>query len=118
MGFLHWHGGEPGERPASREPQELSMSVEITDVRVFRTSGQGKVKAYVNVTLGGEYTIHGVKVMERDDGALWVSMPRLRSPGSGVWRDIFHPITAEARERLINAVLAAYEESPERGRGQ
>jgi stage V sporulation protein G len=91
------------------------MSVEITDVRVFRTSGSGKIKAYVNVTLGGEYTIHGVKVMERDDGALWVSMPRLRSPGSGVWRDIFHPITAEARERLIEAVLAAYEEAPGRG---
>jgi stage V sporulation protein G len=86
------------------------MSVEITDIRVFRVLGSGKVKAYANVTLGGEFAVHGVKVMERDDGTVWVSMPRQRSATDGVWRDVFHPITGEARDRLISMVLKAYEE--------
>ncbi len=83
--------------------------MEITDIRIFRIIGSDKVKAYANVTLGGEYAVHGVKVMERDDGSLWVSMPRQRSASDGQWRDVFHQITSEARERLYPAVLDAYE---------
>lgn len=86
------------------------MPVDITDIRIFRIIGSGKVKAYINVTLGGEYAVHGVKVMKREDGELWVSMPRQRSASDGQWRDVFHPITSEARERLMSAVLKAYEE--------
>lgn len=86
------------------------MVVEISDVRVFRILGsEKKVKALVSITLGGEYAVHGIKVMERDDGTLWVSMPRQRNPSDGSWRDVFHPVTGESRERLINAVLKAYE---------
>jgi len=86
------------------------MAIEITDVRVFRLLSKGtKVRAVATVTLGGEYAVHGLKVMERDDGVLWVSMPRQRNPSDGSWRDVFHPVTGEAREKLINAVLEAYE---------
>jgi stage V sporulation protein G len=83
--------------------------VEISDVRIFRIVGGDRVKAYANVTLGGEFAVHGVKVMEREDGSLWVSMPRQRSASDGQWRDVFHPITSEARERLHKVVLEAYE---------
>lgn len=85
------------------------MDVEITDVRIFRAKVSGKVKAYANITLGGEYVVHGFKVMKRDDGTLWVSMPRQRAT-DGQWRDVFHPVTADAREKLISEVLKAYEE--------
>lgn len=83
--------------------------VEIMDIRIFRIIGGDRVKAYANVTLGGEYAVHGVKVMEREDGTLWVSMPRQRSASDGQWRDVFHPITSVARDRLHKAVLKAYE---------
>jgi stage V sporulation protein G len=82
--------------------------VEISDVRIFRIIGGGRVKAYANVTLGGEFAVHGIRVMEREDGSLWVSMPRQKSASDGTWRDVFHPITSEARERLHRAVLDAY----------
>jgi stage V sporulation protein G len=84
--------------------------VEITDVRIFRLLDTGNVKAYANITLGEEFAVHGVKVMEREDGSLWVSMPRQKSATDGQWRDIFHPITSESRERLIKSVLNAYQE--------
>ncbi len=88
------------------------MSVEITDIRIFRTFG-AKVKAYVTVTLGDEFAVHGCRILEREDGALWVSMPRQRSSFDGSWRDIFHPITKESRERLNDAILKAYEKTSE-----
>jgi stage V sporulation protein G len=84
------------------------MPVDITDIRIFRIIGSGRVKAYANVTLGDEFAVHGVRVMERDDGTLRVGMPRQRSASDGTWRDVFHPITS-ARERLPKAVLEAYE---------
>ena len=105
-----------GERPMPRGFKAWAMSVEITDVRIFRVIGSGKIKAYANVTLGGEYAVHGVKVMEREDGSLWVSMPRQKSASDGAWRDVFHPITSDARERLISAVLKAYEEFLSKGK--
>jgi stage V sporulation protein G len=84
------------------------MGVEISDVRIFKVLGTGKkVKAIASITLGGEFAVHGMRVMEREDGTLWVSMPRQRT-GDGSWRDVFHPVTGEAREKLINAVLQAY----------
>jgi stage V sporulation protein G len=83
--------------------------IEISDVRIFRIIGGDRVKAYANVTLGDEFAVHGVKVMAREDGSLWVSMPRQRSASDGQWRDVFHPVTSEARERLLKAVLEAYE---------
>jgi hypothetical protein len=55
--------------------------------------------------------------MEREDGSLWVSMPRQKSASDGQWRDVFHPITSEARERLHRAVLDAYERFVGESRG-
>lgn len=81
---------------------------EITDVRIYKTKIVGKQKAFVAVTLDGEFTVHGIKVMEKDDDTLWVSFPA-RKDASGEFRDIFHPITKEAREKINRAVLEAYE---------
>ncbi len=84
------------------------MAVEITDVRIYRVLGSDRLKAYANVTLGGEFAIHGIKIMEGENG-LWVGMPRQKSQADETWRDIFHPITKESREKLINIVLEAYQ---------
>jgi stage V sporulation protein G len=87
------------------------MVVEITDIRVYMAKDSEKIKAFAVVTLGGEFAVHGVKIMAREDGGLWVAMPRQKSSVDGSWRDVFHPITKESRERLYNKILKAYEES-------
>jgi stage V sporulation protein G len=92
------------------------MNVEITDVRIFKIIGTSNIKAYANVTLSDEFAVHGVKVMAREDGTLWVSMPRQKSASDGQWWDVFHPITSESRERLHEAVLQAYEKFVGKGR--
>ena len=77
---------------------------EITDVRIKKVN-IGNIKAFVSVTFDNEYVVHGIKVLE-SKGQLWVSMPSSKTKSG--YRDVFHPITKEARENLINAVLEKY----------
>ncbi len=79
----------------------------ISDIRVYNIEGTGNLRAYASITLDDEYVIHGLKVMDGENG-LWVSMPASKNK-RGEFKDIFHPITREAREALITAVISAYE---------
>ncbi|MEW6662683.1 MAG: septation regulator SpoVG [Bacillota bacterium] len=81
----------------------------VTDVRIRRISQEGKMKAIVSVTLDNAFVVHDVKVVEGQNG-LFVAMPSRRTP-EGAFRDIAHPISANARETIQTAVLKAYQEA-------
>ncbi len=81
--------------------------MQITDVRVRKaSSSEGKVKAYCSVVLDEMFVIHEIRVVEGARG-VFVSMPR-RKTGESEFRDLAHPITAEARTMLQSAVMQAY----------
>jgi len=80
--------------------------MKVTDVRVRRLNPEGRMKAVASVTLDGEFVIHDVRVVEGHNG-LFVAMPSRKTP-EGEFRDIAHPITTEARERVQVAVLKAF----------
>lgn len=82
---------------------------DITEVRIYKMENAGNLKAYATVTLDNAFAVHGIKVLEGDKG-LWVSMPATKSKKTGEFKDIFHPISPEAREGLINSVITKYEE--------
>jgi len=82
--------------------------VEVTDVRLRRIASDGKMKAVASVTLDGEFVVHDVKVVEGAKG-LFVAMPSRKTP-DGEFRDVAHPITPSARERIQRAVLARFAE--------
>jgi len=88
---------------------EEGGNVEVTDVRLRRVSTEGKMKAVASVTLDGEFVIHDVKVVEGSKG-LFVAMPSRKTP-DGEFRDVAHPITPSARERIQRAVLERLEQS-------
>lgn len=69
-----------------------------------------KLRAIASVTIGGAFAAHGIRVMDSDKG-LFVSMPSssYKSQGEIKYQDIFHPITAEARQHLNESVLTAYD---------
>ncbi len=94
--------GCPGRQLGYKE----DFSVEITDVRLRRMTTEGKMKAVASVTLDGEFVIHDVKVVEGLKG-LFVAMPSRKTP-DGEFRDVAHPITQEARERIQRAVLEVF----------
>lgn len=84
-----------------------------------RVDDDGAIKAYAAVTLSNAVTLHGIKVVEGKDG-LFVSMPQKQAydPDTGtaaidengrpVYEDIVHPITQDARNKLIQVVIDAY----------
>lgn len=80
----------------------------ITDVRIRRTYDGERLKALVSITVDDELAVHDLKIISGPE-RLFVAMPSRKDEG-GVFRDIVHPITPFARERIEAAVLAAYEE--------
>lgn len=80
----------------------------ITDVRIRIVQKEdSKLKAVASITLDDAIAIHDIKIVEGTDGC-FVAMPS-RKTQDGEYRDIVHPINADARNVLISAVMAAYE---------
>lgn len=79
----------------------------ITDIRIRKLFSEGRLRALVSLTVGGDLAVHDVKVIDGPERT-FVAMPSRREE-NGRYRDILHPITAEARVELETAVLAAYE---------
>ncbi|ACL77386.1 septation regulator SpoVG [Ruminiclostridium cellulolyticum] len=83
--------------------------MEITDIRIRKIETEGKMKAVVSVTFSNEFVVHDIKVIESQSG-LFIAMPSRKTP-DGEFRDIAHPINAEAREKLQTAILESYKNS-------
>jgi stage V sporulation protein G len=80
--------------------------VKVTEVRIRKLAQEGKMRAIVSVTLNEKFVIHDVRIIEGSNG-LFVAMPSKRTP-NGEFRDIAHPISAEARQEIEQSVLGVY----------
>jgi stage V sporulation protein G len=83
--------------------------MEITDIRVRRVGGEGKLKAYVTATLDNCFVVHNIKVIHGRSGT-FIAMPS-RKTKSGEYKDVAHPINSEFRSRMQETILTAYEKS-------
>ena len=81
--------------------------MEITDVKIRKFITEGRLKAIVSVTIDNMLAVHDIKVVQGEE-RLFAAMPS-RKDENGIFRDIVHPITADARKQLENAVLDEYE---------
>ncbi len=81
--------------------------MKVTDVRVRKVTEEGKMKAIVSVTFDNEFVVHDIKIIEGQNG-LFIAMPS-RKIAEGEFRDIAHPINAETRKKIQDAVLDEYE---------
>ena len=81
--------------------------MKITDVRIRKVDREGRMKAVASVVFDDEFVVHDIKIVEGERG-LFIAMPS-RKTNNGDFRDIAHPVTAEARERIQSAVLEKYE---------
>ena len=79
----------------------------ITDIKIRKTFPEGNVKAVVSVTLDDFIAIHEIKIVQ-GNGRIFAAMPN-RLDSNDVYRDIVHPISAEARNKLERVILKAYE---------
>ncbi len=83
--------------------------MKITDVRLRKIAEEGKMKAIVSVTFDEEFVVHDIKIIEGQNG-LFVAMPS-RKMADGEFRDIAHPINAETRQKIQEAIFREYEKS-------
>jgi len=84
--------------------------MQITDVRIRRvTKEEGKMKAFVSITIDEEFVVHDIKVIEGEKG-LFIAMPS-RKTADGEYRDIAHPINSETRGRIQDIILEKYIET-------
>jgi len=78
------------------------------NAKIVKTFPHGKtLKAVANVTIEDDFVVHGVKVINSDNG-LFVAMPSTKIGEQ--FKDICHPINSETRQRMTEIVLAAYSE--------
>ena len=81
--------------------------MEITDIRVRKLFEDGPMKAIVSVTFDGQLAVHDIKVINARD-KFFIVMPSRKNPDD-TYRDIVHPINAQFRAHLEEAIIAAFE---------
>ncbi len=86
--------------------------MQITDIKIRKTFEDGPLKAVVSLTFDAQLAVHDIKVIYAND-RYFIVMPS-RKNGDGTYRDIAHPINAEFRVMVEEAVLAAYNEELKR----
>lgn len=80
--------------------------MQITELRIRKVEGEGKLRAYVTVTFDNCFVVHNVKVIEGKSG-LFIAMPS-RKTANGEYKDVAHPISPEFRNELQNKILDEY----------
>lgn len=98
------------QKAAPKKEQKNTPSITARIDRMVDYEGSN-VKAFASANIAGGFAIHGMKVVDSEKG-LFVSMPQSKyeKDGEMKYNDIFHPITAESRKELNQAVLDAYEQ--------
>jgi stage V sporulation protein G len=81
--------------------------MEITDIRVRKVTGEGKLKAYVTVTFDECFVVHNVKIIEGKTG-VFIAMPS-RKTRAGDYKDVAHPIHPEFRAEMQKKILDKYD---------
>lgn len=82
--------------------------MEISDIKIRKTMNDGRLRAVVSITVDNAIAIHDIKLVQGEE-RMFVAMPSRREE-SGVFRDIIHPISAEARDKIEREILSAYHE--------
>lgn len=84
--------------------------MKITDVRVRKIEGDGKMKAVASITIEEVFVVHDIKVIEGEKG-IFIAMPSKKST-DGKYKDIAHPINTNTRDELQRIILEAYANTP------
>ena len=88
--------------------------MEITDIRIKKVDGGGKLKAYVTVTFDDCFVVHNLKIISGKAGT-FIAMPSRRTK-TGEYKDIAHPINSAFRQEIQTRIIDEYERT--RGEGE
>ena len=80
--------------------------MQITDIKIRKLFDEGPMKAIASITFDHQLAVHDVKVIYARE-KYFIVMPSRKNPDE-TYRDIAHPINAQFRATLENAVVEAY----------
>lgn len=86
--------------------KEVVILMNISDIKIRKTITEGRLRAIVSITFEDTLAVHDIKIVQGDE-RLFVAMPS-RKDDSGVFRDIVHPISPDARRSIETEILDAY----------
>ena len=78
----------------------------ITDIKIRKIIPEGRLRAIISITMEDMLAIHDIKVVQGDE-RIFVAMPS-RKDENGIFRDVVHPISPEARQLIETQILDAY----------
>lgn len=81
--------------------------IEITEVRIKKLESTNRVKGIASITINNCFVVNDIKILESQN-ELFIGMPSKTTP-NGEFKDIAHPINAETRALIQNAILKEYE---------
>ncbi len=78
----------------------------ITDIKIRKIIPEGRLRAIISITIDDMLAIHDIKVVQGDE-RVFVAMPS-RKDENGIFRDVVHPISPDARQLIESQILDAY----------
>jgi stage V sporulation protein G len=84
--------------------------MEITEVKVYPSKENGRLKAYATIVFDNSFIVRDLKIIEGDKG-LFVSMPSRRRK-DGTFRDIVHPLNTEMRKIIEDRLIEEFNKVP------
>lgn len=91
-----------------QKPVEQAPPIPIrANINWVNQKEDGNVRATASLNIGGAFAVHGIKIISGAKGD-FVSMPSYKSGDN--YKDIFHAVTADARQQMNEAVMKAYEQ--------
>lgn len=97
----------------STTPERLSY--EITRASIYPSVWNDQVRAKVGLELDGEIWLRGIYMLVRENGSLFLNMPRRQIGEKKEFMTYYHPIDQDARNILTAAVMPFYEETMQFG---
>ena len=81
--------------------------MKITSVNVRKIEKEGsRMKGIASVLIDDSFAVHDIRIIEGDNG-LFIAMPS-RKTATGAYRDVAHPINADARKLFQDAIIEEY----------
>jgi len=85
---------------------------EITRASIYPSVKDDQVRAKVGLELDGEIWLRGIYMLVRENGSLFLNMPRRQIGGEKKeFISYFHPIDQDARNALTETVMPFYEKA-------
>ena len=84
--------------------------MEITEVRIFSFEPgdlQKNLKAYAEITLDDALTLKGIKIFEKENGAIFITFPAIQGKDRTFY-DIVVPKNPSIKNQIREAVVKSY----------